>query len=97
MSGASIGPDGRVVAATHVRCRRFDDELVMIDLAGGEYYALDAVGARMWELLVSGNTPAQAGLALASEYEAEHDTIVGDCVRLADELIERGLLVHRVP
>jgi hypothetical protein len=86
-----------VDAATHVRWRRFDEDLVMIDLAGGEYYALDAVGARMWDLLVSGKTPTQAGLALASEYEAGQETIVSDCTRLANELIERGLLVVRLP
>ncbi len=87
----------RVAAAEHVRCRRFDDDLVMIDLEGGEYYALDAVGARMWDLLMSGKTPADVGAALSAEYEAGEDEILRDCTTLVNELLERGLLVVRFP
>jgi hypothetical protein len=90
-----IGRDGRVAAAEHVRCRAFDEDLVMVDLQGGQYFALDVVGARMWQLLVSGNTPAEVGSALAAEYEASEDEIFRDCTRLADELLKRGLLVIR--
>jgi hypothetical protein len=89
--------DGRVVAAAHVHCRRFDDDLVMVDLQGGEYFALDGVGARMWDLLNSGKTPAEIGRDLATEYEAEESDILRDCTKLADALLERGLLVIRAP
>jgi hypothetical protein len=97
MSGPSLGPEGRVLAAAHVRWRRFADDLVMVDLEGGEYFALDAVGARMWDLLLSGDTPAQAARTLATEYDAGQEVIVRDCITLADELLERGLLVRRGP
>jgi hypothetical protein len=92
-----IGPDARVAAAEHVRCRTFDDDLVMVDLEGGEYFALDVVGARMWDLLVSGKTPAEVGEALAVEYEATTEDILRDCMNLADELLKRGLLVPTRP
>jgi len=95
MNGKNIGPDSQVTAPEHVRCRRFDDDLVMVDLQGGEYFALDAVGARMWDLLISGKTPAAVGAALAVEYEASEDEILRDCTKLADELLKRGLLVVR--
>jgi hypothetical protein len=93
----SIGPDGRVAAARHVRCRRFGDDLVMVDLEGGEYFALDTVGARMWDSLVSGNTPAEVAVALSTEYEADEDEILRDCTKLAAELLKRGLVVVREP
>jgi coenzyme PQQ synthesis protein D (PqqD) len=94
---SSIGQGGRVIAAEHVRCRPFDEDLVMIDLEGGEYFALDAVGARMWHLLISGLTPAEVGAALAAEYEAREDDICRDCMKLADELLERRLFILRLP
>jgi hypothetical protein len=90
-----VGRDSRVAAAELVRCRAFDEDLVMVDLQGGQYFALDAVGARMWDLLISGKTPAEVGTALAAEYEASEDEIFRDCTRLVDELLSRGLLVMR--
>jgi hypothetical protein len=94
---ASLAKDGRVKAAEHVRCRQFDDDLVMVDLEGGEYFALDMVGARMWGLLVAGKTPAEVGATLAAEYEAGPDEILRDCTKLVDELLSRGLVVVREP
>jgi hypothetical protein len=89
--------DGHVAAAEHVRCRRFDDDHVIVDIEGGEYFALDAVGARMWDLLVSGKTPSEVGAILTTEYEATQDDICRDCVNLADELLKRRLLVFSQP
>jgi|SRR5580658_1251359 hypothetical protein len=94
--GAKKSPlDTRVEAAEHVRCRRFDEDLVMVDLEGGEYFALDAVGGRMWDLLVSGKTPAEVGAILVAEFEASEGEILHDCVRLVDDLLKRRLLVVR--
>jgi hypothetical protein len=87
--------ESRVAAAEHVRCRRFDDDLVMVDLEGGEYFALDAVGGRMWDLLVSGKTPAEVGAILVVEYDSTEDQISHDCAKLVEGLLERRLLVVR--
>jgi hypothetical protein len=88
-----IATDGTVTPSEHVRCRVFDDDLVILDLKGGEYYALNAVGARMWSLLTTGNTPAQVGATLANEYDVPEPEVVQDCTRLVGELIARGLLI----
>jgi hypothetical protein len=90
----SIGPHDRVAPAKNVHSRRFDDDLVIVDLKRGEYYALDAVGAGMWQLLVSGKTPAEVGSAIAVEYDSTEEVIVRDCLTLAENLVERGLLVR---
>jgi hypothetical protein len=92
--GSTSARNRRVAAAEHVRCRQFDEDLVMVDLNGGEYFALDSIAARMWELLVSGRTATQIAATLALEYAASEDDILGDCVKLADDLLERGLLVQ---
>ncbi len=94
---SGVGMDARVSAAEHVRCRQFDNDLVMVDLQGGEYFALNTVGARMWDLLTSGKTLAEAAEALAAEYDAGQDEIFRDCKKLADELLTRGLLVLKAP
>jgi hypothetical protein len=93
----SVGPEDRVTAAEHVHCRQFDDDLVMVDLNGGEYFALDAIGARMWALLISGKTPAEIGATLAGEYNAGQRELLDDCTALANDLLKRGLIVVRPP
>jgi CO dehydrogenase/acetyl-CoA synthase alpha subunit len=69
----------------------------MVDLEGGEYFALDKVGARMWELLVAGETPARIAVILTSEYAAHERNILGDCIDLTEQLLKRGLLVLQQP
>jgi hypothetical protein len=95
MTAPRIGRDESLVQAADVHARRFDDEIVVLDLAGGDYYALDAVGARIWEQLVGGSTPAEIARVLTLEFEVELERAVEDCVILAGELIARGLLRRR--
>jgi|HubBroStandDraft_6_1064221.scaffolds.fasta_scaffold1398183_2 Coenzyme PQQ synthesis protein D (PqqD) len=85
-------PGDRVTVPEHVRSRQFDDEIVILDLAEGEYFALNGVGARMWQALAAGSTPDQVAEALISQYEVQREALVADCLRLVDELVERGLI-----
>jgi hypothetical protein len=87
-----IAQDEAVFPVAHVHARRFDDEFVILDLSGGSYYALNAVGAHIWEGLLAGGTPAQVARSLTTRYQVDYETAVNDCVTLADELLARGLL-----
>jgi hypothetical protein len=82
----------RIVVPSHVHCRRFEDELVILDLMGGQYFSLNAAGVRMWERLASGDTPEETATVLFAEYDVDLDALVDDCLRLIDELIGRGLV-----
>jgi|HubBroStandDraft_6_1064221.scaffolds.fasta_scaffold128427_4 hypothetical protein len=84
--------DDRVMVPPHVRCRQFDDEIVILDLAGGNYFALRDAGAKMWHALAAGKTPAQIAASLVGEYEVEPDALLADCLVLVDELLERRLV-----
>jgi hypothetical protein len=84
----------------HVRCpdavhaRLFDEELVILDLAKGEYFALDRVGERLWAGLQAGRTVEQIGEEIAAEYDVTLERAVADLVALGDELVAKGLMVH---
>jgi pyrroloquinoline quinone biosynthesis protein D len=94
--GAEAGSvaDLRVAVADHVRSRQFEDELVLVDLAGGEYYSLNAVGTKIWHAVTAGSTPTEIAAALVLEYEVGHDTMLGDCMELIEQLLQRGLLTR---
>jgi hypothetical protein len=95
MTGTAVGPDESLSPGPGVHARRFDDEVVVLDLAGGEYYALNTVGARVWEELVGGKTPAEIGAIVASEFAVEPERALSDCLALVEELIARGLVRRR--
>ena len=61
---STAGLDERITVPDHVRFRHIDDELVIVDLAGGEYFALNAIGAKMWQALAAGSTPSQIAVSI---------------------------------
>lgn len=91
-----IDPHSRLRPADHVYARELDGELVLLDLGGGEYYGLDAIGARVWRALEEGD----GGVALAAvaaelvpDYDVAADVLLEDLLALAGELEARGLVV----
>jgi hypothetical protein len=94
---ARIEREGHVAVSDHVRFRQFDDELVLIDLAGGEYFSLNGVGTKIWHAAAAGNTPAQIAASLVGEYDVEGEVALTDCLQLLDRLLEQGLVTKASP
>lgn len=76
-----------------VMARRVGDEVVVLDLSGGEYFGLPDVGARIWELLLDGKSLIQTAAAIAIEYDVGRATAEEDVISLVTELRDKGLLV----
>ncbi len=85
---------GRLRCADAVHARFFDDELVILDLAKGEYFALDAIGARLWSGLQGGKGMREIAQEIASEYDVDLESALTDLCVLGDDLVLRGLLVN---
>ena len=88
-----IGSHGHAKAAPHVFVRVFDGELVLLDVARGDYFGLDALGARLWEGITNGRTPHEVAEEITRDYDVDYAQSAADMTRLADELVERGLLI----
>lgn len=73
-----------------VICRELGGETVPLNLVCGIYYGLDAVGTRVWQLLIEGRTIAGVCEAMLEEYDVAPDVLNDDVVRLVGELRERG-------
>lgn len=80
-----------------VMARRVGDEVVVLDLERGEYFGLPAVGARIWELLSDEKSLGQVVEAIVIEYNVDRDTAELDLIRLAEDLVVRGLLISAPP
>jgi len=85
-----MAADGVVVTA-------LQGELVLLHLETSQYYGLDEVGARAWEVLVTqGASIADACVAIAEEFDAELPRIETDVLALLASL-ENAKLVRVVP
>jgi len=91
----SIGPRGQARPADSVHARAFDEELVILDLQGGEYYALDPIGTMLWQGLASGQTIEEIAADVVREFDVTRERAIADLVALADDLLTRGLLVRQ--
>jgi len=85
----------QLTVSTEVLTRQVGDEVVLLDLASGNYFGLEAVGARIWQLLGEARSTASIRDILLAEYDAPADTIEADLQRLVAELISRGLVTSR--
>ena len=83
---------GRVIVPGHVMVRQLGDECVMLDMASGYYFGLDAVGARIWQLLSETSSLAEIVERLAREYDVTPEQAESDLVRFVEELKANGLL-----
>ena len=73
--------------------RRVGEEVIVLDLLGGEYFGLPGVGARVWELLLDGKSLVAVAAAITSEYDVDSTSAEDDVLRLVTELCDKGLLV----
>ncbi|HUX87915.1 MAG TPA: PqqD family protein [Chloroflexota bacterium] len=69
-----------------------DGSLVLLDAKGGNYFALDDVGCRIWELCDGTKTIREVALTLSEEYSAQMNEIEADIVELLGEMADENLV-----
>ena len=79
----------------HVLARHVGDETVILDLASGTYFGLDAVGARIWQLVSDGMSFAEIRDVMLAEYDVSLADIERDIAALAANLQSYGLIAGR--
>jgi hypothetical protein len=82
----------RVIAGENVMIREVDDEAVILDLNTEQYFGLDDVGTRMWQVLTEAPSIQSAFDTLLDEYEVDSDTLKHDLDTFIGELVNRALI-----
>jgi hypothetical protein len=88
----TLSLDATVTIPEDVVFRELDGEAVILNLASGTYFGLDAVGTRMWQLLDAHRTLRRTLEALEEEFEAPHERLVTDLTEFVGQLHAKGLL-----
>ena len=69
-----------------------DDEKVMMSVENGQYYNLDSVGSRVWELIVKPVKVSELIDALLLKYDVDRETCERDVLAFLSELHKDGIL-----
>ena len=78
-----------------VLASRVEEELVMMDIEQGMYYALNGVGNDIWERLAEPLRVADLCTQLQQKYAVEPAVCEADVLALLGEMAEHGLLQQR--
>ncbi|HQH42040.1 MAG TPA: lasso peptide biosynthesis PqqD family chaperone [Bacteroidales bacterium] len=70
-----------------------DGETVMMSIQNGEYYGLDEVGSRIWQLLENPESAETLTQKLIEEYEVPQETCLSDVMEFLNILAEKQLIV----
>ena len=70
-----------------------DGETVMMSIESGEYFGLDSVGSRIWELLETPTTVANLVDILVDEFEVSREECEADTIDFLNQLLDKHLLV----
>ena len=75
-----------------VLAQELHDETVLLDLDSENYFGLDSVGTRIWQLLNEGQDKSDMVDTLLGEYEVEREVLEKDISELLGRLNEAGLI-----
>lgn len=85
--------DSRVMPADDAVFRELDGQSVLLNLATGMYFGLDAVGTHVWRLAETDGALREVWRRMVDEYDADPAAIERDLLALADTLVSRGLWI----
>ncbi len=69
-----------------------DDEVVMLSLKNGEYYALNSVASRIWELIEERTSVREVVHQLQQEYEVDGETCLKETMECLYDFREKKLI-----
>jgi len=75
--------------------RELQGEAVILNLASSNYFGLDAVGTRIWQLCEAHGSLQTVLDAMQREFDASGETLQSDLLTFIDELLSRGLLARQ--
>ena len=94
MSGGSEALlEGRVRRQDGVLAQEAHGQTVLLRLEDGGYYALDEVGAMIWELCDGGRAVGEIVALLCEEFDAPEAVVQADVLEFIDDLRRERLLV----
>lgn len=93
MSGADVALEERLRRQEGILAQEAQGQTVLLRLEDGGYYALDEVGAMIWDLCDGARAVADIVAALCEEFDAPEATVTTDVLEFIADLRRERLLV----
>lgn len=71
---------------------KVDEEVVMLSLKNGAYYALNKVASRIWELIEKPREVSDIVEILLKEYEVDEDTCARETLNCLNDFKDKSLI-----
>lgn len=82
----------RAVPSDSVLYQEVGGEAVLLDLASETYFGLNAVGTRIWQLLLEDPSLLSVYDSLRNEYDVTPSQLQDDLLQLVGQLADAGLV-----
>ncbi len=76
-----------------VIAQKASNDLLLFNMNDGNYYSLNEIGSRIWELCDGNHSVSQLVAALATEYDASKEDLESDVTGLLESLQNGKLIV----
>src|SRR5215212_8196102 len=91
----NLAPDSVVVVSKSQLASDIGGETVILALTAGRYYGLDAVGARIWQLIQEPRAITDIRKTIVAEYEVDPERCEADLLQLLEQMAAAGLVEVR--
>ncbi len=92
MEKINISAESVVSQIEEIVASDIDDEKVMMSVEKGQYYGLDPIGSRVWELIEKPVKVSELIDALLPKYDVDRETCERDVLAFLEELHKDGIL-----
>ncbi|MBN2275195.1 MAG: lasso peptide biosynthesis PqqD family chaperone [Bacteroidales bacterium] len=90
-----ITPDTVLQRKPELLFNEIDGEVVMLSIENGEYYGMDKVGSRIWELLEQPIKMNELTNILICEFEVSNQQCVEESLEFLSKLYEKKLIITK--
>jgi hypothetical protein len=87
-----VGPLSVVVRVKDLKSAPVDGDLVIMNLAKGNYVGLDKIGRRIWTVIEEPRRVADLCRQMTDEFSGEPEIIAQDVLAFLNELVAEGLI-----
>jgi len=87
-----ITPETKIQRKSNLLFNQIDGEVVMLSIENSEYYGMDKVGSRIWELLEEPLSLKELSDHLLKEFEVSDKQCIEDTTKFLIKLIDKKLV-----
>lgn len=88
-----LNKDSQVQRNPKLLANQMDGEIVMMSIDNGEYYGLDEVGSRIWELMEKPVSIHNLVEQLMAEFDVDYDDCLRDTQEFLEDLFDKDLVL----